>query len=80
MSDVIHQANEQRFVLERDGATCILDYRISGDRVNFTHTFVPSELRGKGLAETLVRQGLRWADENGLRKEASCWYVAKFLR
>lgn len=80
MSDVIHQPHEQRFIIEQGGATCVLDYRIHGDRVNFTHTFVPSELRGKGLAEQLVRTGLKWAQEEGLRKEASCWYVAKFLR
>lgn len=80
MTEVLHQADSQRFIIEQDGATCVLDYRISGDRVNFTHTFVPTELRGKGLAERLVRAALTWADDSGLRKEASCWYVAKFLR
>ena len=80
MSDVLHQPFEQRFIIEQDGARCVLDYRVSDDVVNFTHTYVPPELRGKGLAEKLVRTGLKWAQDEGLKKEASCWYVAKFIQ
>ncbi|HBS42647.1 MAG TPA: N-acetyltransferase [Oceanospirillales bacterium] len=80
MPDVIHEPGQQRFILQQEGASCVLDYRIDGTRINFTHTFVPPELRGKGLAEKLVRRGLKWADEQQLSKEADCWYVARFLR
>ena len=76
---VEHQQDQSRFVIEQDGNTCVLDYKVSGSQVNFTHTFVPFRLRGKGLAEELVKAGLTWADEQGLEKKASCWYVAKFL-
>jgi hypothetical protein len=31
------------------------------------------------LAEALVKAALAWADEEGLKKEASCWYVKKSL-
>ena len=34
---------------------------------------------GKGLAEKLVRTGLAWANQQGLKIRASCWYVQKFL-
>ncbi len=80
MTDVIHQPFDQRFIIEQDGARCVLDYRLNNGSVNFTHTFVPPELRGRGLAEKLVRSGLKWAESEGLKKQASCWYVAKFLR
>lgn len=80
---VEHQLENHRFVLEQDGLTCVLDYELfeskGGDAVNFTHTYVPFRLRGKGLAEELVKVGLAWADAQGLRKEASCWYVKKSL-
>ncbi|WP_300424550.1 GNAT family N-acetyltransferase [uncultured Thalassolituus sp.] len=74
-----HQPENQRFILEQDGYTCVLDYTLQGDRINFTHTYVPFRLRGKGLAEILVRDALAWADQQGLKKEASCWYVANIL-
>jgi predicted GNAT family acetyltransferase len=76
---VEHQSQHSRFVLEQDGNECVLDYELHGTSVNFTHTYVPFRLRGKGLAEALVKAALAWADEEGLKKEASCWYVKKSL-
>lgn len=76
---VEHQPENSRFVIEQDGHTCILEYERQGGTVDFTHTYVPFRLRGKGLAEELVRAALVWADSEGLDKEASCWYVKKSL-
>lgn len=80
---VKHQSNNNRFVLSESGSECVLDYRLSetssGHKVDFTHTYVPDELRGRGLAELLVGAGLAWAKEQDYQIEASCWYVDKFL-
>lgn len=76
---VVHQLEKSRFVIEQDGQECILEYERQGEVVNFTHTYVPFRLRGKGLAEELVKAALAWADHQGLIKEASCWYVQKSL-
>lgn len=51
---VIHQAEQQRFIIEQDGHECVLDYVVEGKQIDFTHTYVPFRLRGKGLAEELV--------------------------
>lgn len=75
-----HQLEQQRFVLQLDGAEAVLDYALSGDSINFHHTFVPPAFRGKGLAEKLVRHGLAWARQQQYQISASCWYVQKFLR
>ncbi len=84
MADVQHLANAHKFVIQKDGDEAVLAYRLSGagDKpgVNFYSTYVPPAFRGQGLAEKLVRSGLAWAKEEGLQVEASCWYVAKFLR
>lgn len=85
MTDIRHDENLHRFSLSADGADAVLDYRLfqteDGARaVDFTHTWVPPAARGKGLAERLVREGLRWAKSEDLTIQASCWYVAKFLR
>jgi predicted GNAT family acetyltransferase len=83
VSAIEHQSNNNRFVLSKSGSECVLDYRLmeipSGQKVDFTHTYVPSELRGKGLAELLVEAGLAWAKEQGYEIEASCWYVNQRL-
>jgi len=68
-----------RFLVEINQQQAILEYRLTGHNVNFHHTFVPPEMRGKGVAESLVRTGLSWAKQQQLTIEASCSYVQKFL-
>lgn len=84
MADVQHLPDAHKFVISQSGDEAVLAYRLSGNgdnaTINFYSTYVPPEFRGQGLAEKLVRAGLKWAKEQGFHIEASCWYVAKFLR
>ncbi|MBZ9613341.1 GNAT family N-acetyltransferase [Rheinheimera maricola] len=77
---ILHQAEQQRFVLQLAGAEAVLDYTVNSNNINFHHTFVPPAFRGKGLAEKLVRHGLAWAKSQQYQLYASCSYVQKFLR
>jgi len=79
-ASIAHQTEQQRFVMTLDGAEAVLDYQLTGCQINFHHTFVPPEFRGKGLAEKLVRHGLAWAKTQQYQITASCSYVQKFLR
>ncbi|MES2697869.1 MAG: GNAT family N-acetyltransferase, partial [Verrucomicrobiota bacterium] len=47
--------------------------------MTMTHTFVPPELRGKGIAEKLVRAALDYARAEKLRVIPACSYVAMFI-
>lgn len=76
---ITHEPERQRFVCVVDGHESVADYRLSGDKVDFNHTFVPDALRGRGIAEKLVREALAWARSEELHIEASCWYVRRFL-
>lgn len=84
MTDVQHLPDEQKFVISYDGGEALLVYRLfnSGEKtaIDFNSTYVPPEFRGKGLAEKLVRTGVKWAKEQGYELHASCWYAAKFIR
>lgn len=80
-----HHPQRHCFTVTTDGKESILQYRLLADDsekpgVDFTRTYVPDELRGQGIAEALVRQGLKWARAQDLQIQASCWYVQKFLR
>ena len=83
MSTIIHQPENNRFVLGQDDKECILEYKLVGtseiQKIDFSSTYVPFALRGQGLAEKLVATGLAWAKEQGYQIEASCWYVKKLL-
>ena len=55
------------------------EYELDGDRMIFTHTVVPPELRGRGIAEKLVRAALAEARTAKRKVVPTCSYVAKFI-
>lgn len=70
----------QRFELEVEGKMAFLEYRDQGPNVlAFTHTFVPTELRGRNLAAILTRFALEDAREQGKEVAPICSYVAVYM-
>ena len=87
MTTITHKPERQAFIvslaLDKDKAEvkeALLEYTLKdNDVIDFRRTYVPFALRGKGLAEALVQEGLAWAREQGYSITASCSYVQKFL-
>jgi uncharacterized protein len=78
-SPVVHNRSENRFEMEVGGQLAVAEYRRDGDRMLFTHTEVPPQFRGHGLAETLVLFGLGVARQENLKVVPLCSYVARVL-
>ncbi|MDB6114704.1 MAG: hypothetical protein JWQ83_245 [Lacunisphaera sp.] len=79
MSAVQHNLADNRFESVVDGHLSICEYEMMDDKMVFTHTLVPPELRGRGIAEELVRAGLADARTRHLKVVPACSYVAKFI-
>jgi len=77
--EVRHNVAERRFEIDVDGIVSVVDYELADGRMILTHTYVPSELRGRGLAEKLVRAALLHARAAGLTVVPACSYVAAFI-
>lgn len=77
---VRHNAAENRFEAEVEGHLSVADYQLRGTDMIMTHTFVPPELRGRGVAEKLVRVALEHARSERLRVVPACSYVDAFIR
>lgn len=80
--DVKHDSETQTFCIDLGATSAVLEYRLFDSEepgVDFTRTYVPSEFRGQGHAEALVKHGLNWAKQQGLNIKASCWYVRRLL-
>jgi len=74
-----HNLAGHRFECPEAGLLSTLDYEIDGKTAIFTHTFVPPAMRGRGIAEALVRAALAWTRQEGLQVESRCSYVSRFL-
>jgi len=57
----------------------VAEYVRGVDELVLTRTFVPPALRGRGLAEALVRAALDFARTERLRVIPACSYVAAFV-
>ena len=76
-----HDTAGHRFTLSVGGALAVLDYRvIDATTVEYHHTFVPREFRGRGVASRLAAYALRDALDNRRKVIPTCPFVAAFIR
>jgi predicted GNAT family acetyltransferase len=78
--EVKHDEAARKYYALVDGAESVCEYGLAGEKtLNFWHTYVPPALRGKGIAEELVRQTLEDVRQRGLKVIPSCWYVRLYI-
>lgn len=77
--EILHNAAARRYEVTVDGHLSVCEYEFADGRMVFTHTVVPPELRGRGIAEKLVRAALADARAAGRKVVPACSYVAKFI-
>ena len=77
---VFHNREAHRFELTTNGQLAVLDYMLTGEIIIFTHTGVPPAIGGRGLGSKLVKTGLDYARENGLKVRSLCWFMSKYIR
>jgi len=76
---VLHNPSASRFEARVGTQLAVADYLLEEGRIVFTHTYVPTGLRGHGIAEKLVRAGLEFARSEQRRVVPECSYVAAFI-
>ena len=78
-TNVKHLADKHRFVIYEEGHTAFVSYLLSGNALIIEHTYVPKPLRGRGLAELLVKSAYDYAHDCDLICQATCSYAASWL-
>ena len=79
-SVVTHNEQASRYEIALDGFVAVAEYELQDGRQIFTHTLVPPQLRGRGLAEALVRRALDDARAAGRKVVPACSYVDVFMQ
>jgi uncharacterized protein len=78
--DIRHNAAAQRFETTVEGALCELDYRLAGGTMTITHTGVPPQLEGRGIASAMTQAAMETARANGWKVIPACSYAVTWLR
>lgn len=68
-----------RFELDDDAVLAVANYRLAEGVITFTHTEVPPQARGEGLASRLIAGALESARARELKVVAQCSFVRDYL-
>jgi predicted GNAT family acetyltransferase len=78
---VQHDEKARKYYTVIDGQESVCEYGETGEKtLNFWHTFVPPALRGRGIADELVRQALEDVLARGYKVIPSCWFVRVYIQ
>jgi uncharacterized protein len=80
MITVTHNEQEHRFESEAGGSLAVLEYEIRGELIYMTHTEVPSEEQGQGVAVALAKAALEFAKKANLQVVPACRFVQSYLK
>lgn len=79
MNTIEHNVTGKCFELKLEGHRCVLDYTLNNQVMTVTHTGVPSELGGRGLAAEITKFALDYAQAQGWKVVPQCSYVAAYI-
>src|SRR5947209_16999925 len=79
-SAVRQNEKDERFESDTASGVAFVEYIIDGDEITFTHTEVPKQAEGKGVAGRLVAEAMAYARGANLRVIPQCEYVAAWLK
>lgn len=77
--NVQHEPERSHYTATVDGALAVADYRREGNVIAFTHTAVPPEIEGRGVASALARRALDDARAAGERVIPACEFFAHYM-
>ena len=78
--DIRNNEQASQYETEVEGQTAYVAYDLEDpERIVLTHTIVPDELSGRGIAKELVTHALDDARARGLTVVPQCSYVSTFI-
>jgi predicted GNAT family acetyltransferase len=78
--EVRNNEQESRFETTVDGEVAVAEYYREGNTITFTHTIVPEQMEGKGIAGAIVKAALEHARSEKLEVVPQCAFVASYIK
>ena len=81
MSDytLIHNEAEHQYEYHIEGFLAQLIYEEKAGVLHLTHTLVPKELGGRGIAGALVKDVFEDIKKRGLKMQPACSYIVAYV-
>lgn len=79
MAAVTNNEARGQYELSTGSGTAIAAYTREGDTISFTHTEVPEEMEGEGIATRLVAGALEDVRARNLKAAALCSFVRHYV-
>ena len=76
---VINNTGENRFEVGLGEQLAMIEYIEKDGAIIFTHTGVPPEFGGQGIAAMMAREALEYAKENKLKVTSLCSFIDAYL-
>ena len=71
---------KKRFEVEVENKLALIEYIRAEDKMYLTHTEVPSELEGKGIASSMAKQVLQQIKDEDLKLVPLCPFIASYVK
>jgi len=82
--NIHHDQAARRFETTIDGVHCLLDYTLADGVaigvMTITHTDVPAEVGGRGVASALVQTAMEAARKHGWKVMPACSYADVWMK
>lgn len=76
---VLHEGERHRFVVVLPEGEARLEYALRDRWVNVVHTWVPDSLRGRGVADAMMKACVDFCRQQHLQLVATCSYAVRWL-
>jgi predicted GNAT family acetyltransferase len=76
---LIHNESENKYEFHIEGFKPYIEYERKSDVLHLTHTIVPKELGGRGIAKELCIAVMKEVEDKGLKMKPACSYIVAFV-
>jgi uncharacterized protein len=78
--DITDNKTSSRFEMIVDGKISYIEYILARNKIILTHTEVPAQLEGKGVASAMIKKTLKHIEETGRKLVPLCPFVAAYVK
>ncbi len=78
--EIKENIEKKRFEAEVENSLALIEYIRAEDKMYLTHTEVPTELEGKGIASSMAKQVLQQIKDEHLKLVPLCPFIASYIK